>query len=108
MLARWPTQKARTHREENVPTQFESSSNGYNRRHVIIAHVITAVKESPLKLVCAFYNASQDITTMDYLKQFYSFYVKLIQSNQIIFIGLRSSTDYYNRPGGGVGIWEGS
>ncbi len=75
MLARWPTQKARTHThaaEENVPTQFESNSNGYNRRHVIIAHVITAVKESPLKLVCAFYNASQAITTMDYLKQFYS------------------------------------
>ncbi len=30
------------------------------------------------------------------------------QSNQIIFIGLRSSKDYYKRPGGGVGIWEGS
>ncbi len=29
-------------------------------------------------------------------------------SNQIIFIGLRSSKDYYTRPGGGVGIWEGS
>ncbi len=29
-------------------------------------------------------------------------------SNQIIFIGLRSSKDYYKRPGGGVGIWEGS
>ncbi len=29
-------------------------------------------------------------------------------SNQIIFIGLRSSKDYYIRPGGGVGIWEGS
>ncbi len=27
---------------------------------------------------------------------------------QIIFIGLRSSKDYYKRPGGGVGIWEGS
>ncbi len=30
------------------------------------------------------------------------------KSNQIIFIGLRSSKDYYKRPGGGVGIWEGS
>ncbi len=29
-------------------------------------------------------------------------------SNQIIFIGLRSSKDYYKRLGGGVGIWEGS
>ncbi len=29
-------------------------------------------------------------------------------SNQIIFIGLRSSKNYYKRPGGGVGIWEGS
>ncbi len=29
-------------------------------------------------------------------------------SNQIIFIGLRSSKDYYKRPEGGVGIWEGS
>ncbi len=29
-------------------------------------------------------------------------------SNQIIFVGLRSSKDYYKRPGGGVGIWEGS
>ncbi len=29
-------------------------------------------------------------------------------SNQIIFIGLRSSKDYYKRPGGGVGIWKGS
>ncbi len=28
--------------------------------------------------------------------------------NQIIFIGLRSSKDYYKRPGGSVGIWEGS
>ncbi len=28
-------------------------------------------------------------------------------SNQIIFTGLRSSKDYYKRPGGGVGIWEG-
>ncbi len=31
-----------------------------------------------------------------------------IKSNQIIFIGLRSSKGYYKRPGGGVGIWEGS
>ncbi len=31
----------------------------------------------------------------------------LALSNQIIFIGLRSSKDYYKRPGGGVGIWEG-
>ncbi len=31
-----------------------------------------------------------------------------IKSNQIIFIGLRSSKYYYKRPGGGVGIWEGS
>ncbi len=31
-----------------------------------------------------------------------------IKSNQIIFIGLRSSKDYYKRPRGGVGIWEGS
>ncbi len=31
-----------------------------------------------------------------------------MSSNQIIFIGLRSSKDYYKRPGGGVGIWEGS
>ncbi len=30
------------------------------------------------------------------------------KSNQSIFIGLRSSKDYYKRPGGGVGIWEGS
>ncbi len=29
-------------------------------------------------------------------------------SNQIIFIGLRSSKNYFKRPGGGVGIWEGS
>ncbi len=29
-------------------------------------------------------------------------------SNQIIFIVLRSNKDYYKRPGGGVGIWEGS
>ncbi len=31
-------------------------------------------------------------------------------SNQIksFFIGLRSSKDYYKRPGGSVGIWEGS
>ncbi len=29
-------------------------------------------------------------------------------SNQIIFFGLRSSKNYYERPGGGVGIWEGS
>ncbi len=27
-------------------------------------------------------------------------------SNQIVFIGLRSSKYYYNRPGGGVGIWS--
>ncbi len=26
-----------------------------------------------------------------------------IKSNQIIFIGLRSSKDYYKRPGGGMG-----
>ncbi len=32
----------------------------------------------------------------------------IVSSNQIIFIGLRSSKDYYKRPGGGVGIWEGS
>ncbi len=31
-----------------------------------------------------------------------------IKSNQIIFIGLRSSKNYYKRPGSGVGIWEGS
>ncbi len=30
-----------------------------------------------------------------------------IKSNQIIFIGLRSSKEYYKRPGGGVGIWDG-
>ncbi len=30
------------------------------------------------------------------------------KSNQIIFIGLWSSKDYYKRPGGGVGIWDGS
>ncbi len=30
------------------------------------------------------------------------------KSNQIIFIGLRSSKDYCKRPGSGVGIWEGS
>ncbi len=30
----------------------------------------------------------------------------LIKSNQIIFIGLRSSKNYYKRPGGGVGIWS--
>ncbi len=30
------------------------------------------------------------------------------KSNEIIFIGLRSSKDYYKRPGSGVGIWEGS
>ncbi len=29
-------------------------------------------------------------------------------SNQIIFIGLRSSKDYYKRPRDGVGMWEGS
>ncbi len=29
-------------------------------------------------------------------------------SNQLIFIGLRSSKNYYKRPGSGVGIWEGS
>ncbi len=29
-----------------------------------------------------------------------------IKSNH--FVGLRSSKDYYKRPGGGVGIWEGS
>ncbi len=28
--------------------------------------------------------------------------------NQIIFIGLRSSKGYYKRPGGDVGVWEGS
>ncbi len=28
------------------------------------------------------------------------------RSNQIIFIGLRSSKDHYKLPGGGVGIWE--
>ncbi len=32
----------------------------------------------------------------------------VIISNYIIFIGLRSSKDYYKPPGGGVGIWEGS
>ncbi len=30
------------------------------------------------------------------------------KSNKIIFIGLRSSKNYYKRPEGGVGIWEGS
>ncbi len=30
------------------------------------------------------------------------------KSNQIVFIGLRSSNDYNKRPGGGVRIWEGS
>ncbi len=34
--------------------------------------------------------------------------MKIVNSNQIIFIGLRSSKDYNKRPGGGVGIWEGS
>ncbi len=34
--------------------------------------------------------------------------VKVYHSNQIIFIGLRSSKDYYKRPGGGVDVWEGS
>ncbi len=29
-------------------------------------------------------------------------------SNQIIFIGLRSSKDYYKRSRDGVGIWKGS
>ncbi len=29
-------------------------------------------------------------------------------SNQLIFIGLRSSKHYYKRPGGSLGIWEGS
>ncbi len=33
---------------------------------------------------------------------------KFIESNQIIFIGLRISKDYYKRPGGGVGVWKGS
>ncbi len=28
------------------------------------------------------------------------------KSNQISFIGLRSSKDYYKRPSGGVSIWE--
>ncbi len=32
----------------------------------------------------------------------------VIKSNQIIFIGLRSSQDYCKRPVGDVGIWEGS
>ncbi len=32
----------------------------------------------------------------------------LYSSNQIIFIGLRSSKDYYKRPGGVVGVyWKG-
>ncbi len=35
-------------------------------------------------------------------------YLLLRHTDQIIFIGLRSSKDYYKRPGGGVGIWEGS
>ncbi len=34
--------------------------------------------------------------------------IPLGDSNEIIFIGLRSSKDYYKRPGGGVGIWEGT
>ncbi len=42
-----------------------------------------------------------------YSNAFYSRVVNF-KSNQIIFIGLRSSKDYYTRPGGGVGIWEGS
>ncbi len=29
----------------------------------------------------------------------------LVNSNQIIFIGLRSSKDYYKRPGGGGGVY---
>ncbi len=32
----------------------------------------------------------------------------VLESNQTIFIVLRSSKDYCKRPGGGVSIWEGS
>ncbi len=32
----------------------------------------------------------------------------MLKSNQIIFIGLRSSKDYYKRPRVCLGIWEGS
>ncbi len=31
----------------------------------------------------------------------------MLNSNQISFIVQRSSKDYYKRPGGGVGLWEG-
>ncbi len=37
-----------------------------------------------------------------------SMHCRINALNQIIFIGLRSNKDYYKRPGGGVGIWEGS
>ncbi len=37
-----------------------------------------------------------------------SIYFEFIKSNQIVFIGLRRTKDKYPRPGGGVGIWEGS
>ncbi len=33
---------------------------------------------------------------------------EVFKSNQIIFFGLRSSKGYYKRPGGSVGLWEGS
>ncbi len=33
---------------------------------------------------------------------------QFIETNQIIFLGLRIGKDYYKRPGAGVGIWEGS
>ncbi len=32
----------------------------------------------------------------------------ILESNQVIFICLRSSKDYYKQPGGGVSMWEGS
>ncbi len=31
-----------------------------------------------------------------------------LESSQMIFIGSRSSKDYYKQPGGGVGVKEGS
>ncbi len=34
--------------------------------------------------------------------------IKKIKSNQLNFIGQRSSKGYYKRTGGGMDIWEGS
>ncbi len=35
-------------------------------------------------------------------------HVFILESNQVIFIDLRSSKDHYKQPGGGVNMWEGS